>query len=125
MTHTLNCFRNLDEPILSGDRSFLVLHNANEEYQKGDLIKFENDRYGKGNMSGDLDGHIFRITYVLPFENDQVIISIRENKTCEDIEEIRNLLIEHGQHDMRFSFGETIKYSPTEVEDILRKEWRK
>ena len=35
-------------------------------------------------------------------------------------DEVWNILIEHGQHDMRFKLGEIIKYSPSEVLDILK-----
>lgn len=41
----------------------------------------------------------------------------------EDIDEIYDILLEHGQHDHNFKLGETIKYSPSEVKDILLNEW--
>lgn len=37
-------------------------------------------------------------------------------------EGVRNILVEHGQHDERFKLGDTITYTPTEVMEILRKE---
>ena len=41
--------------------------------------------------------------------------------TEELITKIVGILIEEGQHDMRFKLGEFIRYMPTEVGDILRK----
>lgn len=35
---------------------------------------------------------------------------------------ITSLLIEHGQNDMKFKLGEMIKYSPSEVGDIINGE---
>lgn len=35
-------------------------------------------------------------------------------------EEVWNIIVEHGQHDSRFKLGEIIKYSPTEVMEILK-----
>jgi hypothetical protein len=35
-------------------------------------------------------------------------------------EDVRNILIEHGQKDHQFKLGETIKYSPTDIYDILK-----
>ncbi len=40
--------------------------------------------------------------------------------TEETIMAIFGALIEHGQHDHQFRLGDTIKYTPDEVEDILR-----
>lgn len=37
------------------------------------------------------------------------------------IRKIELILIETGQHDLKFKLGEIIKYSPTEVGEILRK----
>ena len=37
------------------------------------------------------------------------------------IRKIELILILEGQHDRRFKLGEVIKYSPSEVADILRK----
>lgn len=37
-------------------------------------------------------------------------------------EGVRNILVEHGQRDNRFHLGETIKYSPSEVMEILKGE---
>ena len=37
------------------------------------------------------------------------------------IRKIEMILIETGQHDLKFKLGEIIKYSPTEVGEILRK----
>ena len=41
----------------------------------------------------------------------------------EEIDEIYDILLEHGQHDHNFKLGETIKYSPSEVREILIEEW--
>ena len=41
----------------------------------------------------------------------------------EEIDEIYDILLEHGQHDRNFKLGETIKYSPCEVKEILTNEW--
>lgn len=41
----------------------------------------------------------------------------------EEIDEIYDILLEHGQHDHNFKLGETIKYSPSEVKEILTDEW--
>lgn len=41
----------------------------------------------------------------------------------EEIDEIYNILLEYGQHDHVFKLGETIKYSPSEVREILIEEW--
>ena len=35
-------------------------------------------------------------------------------------DEVFTVLIEHGQSDKRFNIGEIIKYTPKEVEDILK-----
>lgn len=35
-------------------------------------------------------------------------------------EDVRIILIEHGQNDHQFKLGEIIKYSPTDVYDILK-----
>ena len=35
--------------------------------------------------------------------------------------EVGLMLTQHGQHDNRFKWGEVIKYSPSEVEEILKK----
>lgn len=35
------------------------------------------------------------------------------------ISEIVDILVEYGQHDTKFHLGETIKYSPSEIRDIL------
>lgn len=37
------------------------------------------------------------------------------------IRRIELILIETGQHDLKFKLGETIKYAPFEVAEILRK----
>lgn len=37
------------------------------------------------------------------------------------IEEIHLILIEEGQHDERFGWGDTIRYKPSEVCEILWK----
>lgn len=36
-------------------------------------------------------------------------------------ERVRNILIEEGQKDRRFHLGDTIKYDPVEVCEILKK----
>lgn len=36
-------------------------------------------------------------------------------------EEVCSILIDYGQHDKKFRLGEKIKYSPSEVENILKK----
>lgn len=43
--------------------------------------------------------------------------------TQSEIDEIYDILLEHGQHDHNFKLGETIKYSPLEVKEILVEEW--
>ena len=35
-------------------------------------------------------------------------------------EDVCNILVEHGQNDHQFKLGEIIKYSPTDVYDILK-----
>ena len=35
------------------------------------------------------------------------------------------ILVNHGQKDPRFKFGDTIKYSPSEIKRILLKETEK
>ena len=40
-----------------------------------------------------------------------------------EIDEIYDILLEHGQHDHNFKLGETIKYSPLEIKEILSNEW--
>ena len=42
-------------------------------------------------------------------------------------EDVRNILIEHGQNDHQFKLGEIIKYSPTDIYDILKEssKWMK
>ena len=37
------------------------------------------------------------------------------------IRKIELILIETGQHDLKFKLGETIKYAPYEIAEILRK----
>ena len=41
------------------------------------------------------------------------------------VDEIVDILVEHGQHDLKFSLGDTIKYSPSEIKHILLKEIEK
>lgn len=41
----------------------------------------------------------------------------------EIVNEVVSIITEHGQADKRFKIGETIKYSPSEVEKILCEEW--
>ncbi len=41
----------------------------------------------------------------------------------EIINDVVEIVCEHGQADKRFKIGETIKYSPTEIEKILCEEW--
>ena len=36
-------------------------------------------------------------------------------------EELRDILVEHGQHDLKFKLGETIKYSPSDIYKILKR----
>ena len=40
-------------------------------------------------------------------------------KTTYTPEEARCVLVSHGQQDKRFGWGEVIKYSPSEVQEIL------
>ena len=37
------------------------------------------------------------------------------------IDKIHLILVEEGQHDLRFKLGEIIKYSPSEIREILLK----
>ena len=43
--------------------------------------------------------------------------------TQAEIDEIYDILLEHGQHDHNFKHGDIIKYSPCEVKEILIEEW--
>ena len=78
-------------------------------------------------------------TYSLLLETDDVIeykqvlevlrkfVEHKENlivKTKEEtIAEICYVIVNHGQNDKRFKLGETIKYSPSEIEKILKEDW--
>ena len=42
-------------------------------------------------------------------------------ETEELVRKIELILIEEGQHDKRFKFGDFIKYTPSEVAEILKK----
>ena len=57
-------------------------------------------------------------------KNDSIYsdVSIRGRVIMEElIRKIELILIETGQHDLKFKLGEIIKYSPKEVGEILRK----
>ena len=41
------------------------------------------------------------------------------------IDKIESILIHYGQHDPKFKWGETIKYAPYEISEILRRHMRK
>lgn len=38
---------------------------------------------------------------------------------------VGRILVDAGQADRKFKWGETIRYSPTEVVEIIRKEWNR
>lgn len=44
--------------------------------------------------------------------------TIAKNKLF-SADDVRNILIEHGQHDQRFRLGDTIRYDPLEIKTIL------
>lgn len=60
---------------------------------------------------------------LMNIKNDSIYsdVSIRGGAIMEElIRKIEMILIETGQHDLKFKLGEIIKYSPTEVGEILR-----
>lgn len=46
---------------------------------------------------------------------------MRDKQEVFTADEVCGILIKHGQHDERFKLGEIIKYSPSEVLEILKK----
>lgn len=52
---------------------------------------------------------------------DDTIALLRAQELRYTPREVRNALMEYGQHDTNIKLGEVIKYDPVQVEDILTK----
>lgn len=60
--------------------------------------------------------------YVSKEVEDAINTAVRSMSYDLSPEKIRDILVEHGQHDLQFHVGETIRYSPREVQTILEEE---
>ena len=125
MVHNIKIRESFADAVLRGDKTFEVRKN-DRGYQKGDTIKFTvlYDSDGCEMIDHPLSKRKYEITYVLSgwgIEDGYCVFGMKavgKDKLFTP-QEVDMALVVHGQSDMQFHLGETIKYSPSDVRKIL------
>ena len=125
MLHKIKIRESFANAVNNGDKTFEVRKN-DRGYQKGDTIQFVvlYDSDGCEMISHPLMEKTFEITYVLSgwgIEEGYCVFGIKPTGKDKLFapDEVVTALVVHGQSDMQFKLGETIKYSPSDVGKIL------
>lgn len=128
MTHKIKIRESFANAVNNGDKTFEVRKN-DRGYQKGDTVQFIvlYDSDGCEMINHPLMEKTFQITYVLSgwgLEDGYCVFGIKPTGKDKLFtpQEVDTALVIHGQHDMQFHLGETIKYSPSDVRKILNGE---